>query len=439
MSTINLTISTNDETLAEMCQQYWLMDDDGAFVYTVTQVAETFGIPTNRVNKLVQPACQAVSLTIRCATCTRGYSYSNRAEYYAPSYGVRKNGWTCENCIAQARRKRIEQQEIAAQEKRTFLRSHFDLSKSPLIDPREFSLYDVVYYVSLVRAGAVKDMSYIQPTATLIPRLSPSPDLDKLILDHLYKLGFITIHPESRLDAFAISGNTVRFDSRHVMWVPRVSYARIGVQETIPFFEGLLQLNFWPTSWIEQIPSLGRQIAITECLEYLLHSLSEHHLPFKVGEKTIQVFNLALEYFSVAQIYNFIWRAVQNAASYYLREDVTPQQAANSVVSRIQGSVDRYREAGWEVKPFERSYALPQTVISQVFFNTGLHIGDDGFTLPSNQWSCPEPFAKEVLELRTGNADTHPTSGDMNKRQGEHRSHHVERSKRAKKRKKRKR
>lgn len=145
--------------------------------------------------------------------------------------------------------------------------------------------------------GASEDFSCINPVYTFTSRLTPSDEFDTKVLIHLYQTGLIAIHPESRLDAFSINNDEVRYSPRNVTWAPLVAFERGAIREAIEFLEHVFQAGFWREEWRKEVQSMGRRIALEECLEYLIYSVNEHHLPLKVGEKTTLVLNLALEFF----------------------------------------------------------------------------------------------------------------------------------------------
>ncbi|MEL7436482.1 MAG: hypothetical protein AAFN11_21255, partial [Chloroflexota bacterium] len=62
-----------------------------------------------------------------------------------------------------------------------------------------------------------------------------------------------------------------------------------------------------------------------------------------------------------------------------VRKQTTKQHAANTVVGSIQRQSERAKAEGWEIKPYNRNYNSPQSIVSEVFFNVVLQIGDGGF------------------------------------------------------------
>ena len=443
MDAINLNVLTDDGVLSTSCVRYWEITDQGEFVYTVSTIASELGVPANKASKIIGEACQAFSSTIKCRGCGQEYVYTNRSDYLNRNRSSTSYPWTCQKCLQKQQQIRQEQQQIQVQKMRSLVREQLNPNKLFIVHPDSLSLYDAVYYLSVIRSGSSEDFSFINPINNFTAKLSPSHDFDKDILLHLRNRKLISIHHESDIDAFFINSDTneVHFYPEKVKWIPLVAYERGRVREAIELLELVFQQGLWTHSWKEDFQILGRKIAIQECGEYLKYCLDEHHLPFKVGEKTIMALDLALDYFSVAQIYNFIWSAARNAAAFYQRQkgNVTSQHAANTVVRRIQDSVERSRDEQWEVKPFGRSYALPRTMISQVFFSTALHISDGGFTTPPNKWTYPElqPIRGSSSLPKFIDEGNSLIETDNGIKTLTNRSNHIEQSRRAKKRKKR--
>ena len=133
---------------------------------------------------------------------------------------------------------------------------------------------------------------------------------------------------------------------------------------------------------IKQTPSfieLCKEVQLNECLSYLKAVLEDHKLSLLPGEKTQLVLSQCLEKFSVAQVYNFIWRAARDAAAYYMRSSIPKRQAANSVVGAIARNMEQSLANSWDVKSFNRNYNFPQSSLSRVIFNTILGTNDGGF------------------------------------------------------------
>jgi hypothetical protein len=110
----------------------------------------------------------------------------------------------------------------------------------------------------------------------------------------------------------------------------------------------------------------------------------EHLFEFTPGEKTTQYLEFALQHFSTGQVYNIIWRAVKDAAAFYMRGDVSKKHAANVAVSAIQRSAERAIAENWDLKPYRRNYKTTQSIVSEVFYNFASMLGDAGFETAPN-------------------------------------------------------
>jgi hypothetical protein len=99
---------------------------------------------------------------------------------------------------------------------------------------------------------------------------------------------------------------------------------------------------------------------------------------------TIQ--NLLLD-FSVAQCFAFIYRAAVGANDYRDRERVSRQQAANSMVTRMQRAGDRARAEHWDVTGYGRPKGLPRSQWSHTLHDVFMKTGQAGF------YECIEKLA----------------------------------------------
>ncbi|HZJ93508.1 MAG TPA: hypothetical protein VFD09_10565 [Thiopseudomonas sp.] len=130
---------------------------------------------------------------------------------------------------------------------------------------------------------------------------------------------------------------------------------------------------------------LCKEIQLQECLAFLKVKLEEHQFDFSPGEKTQHTLRQCLKKFSVAQTYNFLWRAARDAAAYYMRSYVSKRQAANTVVRSISRSLEQALANDWNVTAFSRNYDLPQSSLSHIVFNVLLGTDDGGFKQPLHE------------------------------------------------------
>jgi hypothetical protein len=199
----------------------------------------------------------------------------------------------------------------------------------------------------------------------------------------------IAPHPGSSLDAFGWEAEEpTRFLLDKVYWlVPNE-----GIAQQLDYLETRLEQACMDTRCAPEIHDLWLEIGIEEVLEYLDCALRDHRLDFTPGDKTRLVITSALEWFSVGQIFTFVWRAAKDAAAYYARGNVDKRRAANTVVGSIQRQAERAHAEGWPVRQAWRDRRCPQSELSRLF-STRLLSSEDA-TLKMR----PQPLLKRSPE-----------------------------------------
>jgi tetratricopeptide (TPR) repeat protein len=252
------------------------------------------------------------------------------------------------------------------------------------------SLREAVYFLSLIRFAGTEDPRSIAPISSVEGTyLSPAGRLDEEIVRSLYKAGLIFPRSDSPLDAFVEEGKEggLAFYLMQVLW--SVGGDGTEARERLVTLENLFREGTWPEAWREQWLPLAQQIALEECLAYLVVSLEEHGLPFSPGDKTRVLLNRLLADFAPAQVYSFIWRSARDAAALTQRTQITRPHAANTAISFIQSSAERALVEGWNVKYYRRDRRVPESILSQFFYNTVLRSGGRGLNEPPAKLAPP--------------------------------------------------
>jgi hypothetical protein len=235
--------------------------------------------------------------------------------------------------------------------------------------------------LALIRYSASEDLSYLNEfEANKIDVFSPDYDYSLKIIEELYRARLIAINPISDLDTIELVE-----EGRFSFYLNRVKWLLPLQNDVHPskFIEELeakiSSMKYVETSY-DDVLALCKEISLKECLTYLEFVLAEHQLNFTPGEKTMLIINKALQNFSVAQMYNFIWRAGKDAAAFYLRSATSKKHAANIIPGNIERQIDRALANNWDITAFRRNYDIPQSTVSRVLFNSLLHTDDGGFS-----------------------------------------------------------
>ena len=135
---------------------------------------------------------------------------------------------------------------------------------------------------------------------------------------------------------------------------------------------------------MQEALELWKEIAVAECIEYLLYQLERIKFKFSPGEKTYATFSIILKDFSVSQVFGIIWRSVADCSERYLEGNISKKRTANGVIGACERFAERAKLNGWDLTPYSRVKAHPQSALSQFYFNRDLGIGEMGFNVPPN-------------------------------------------------------
>lgn len=276
----------------------------------------------------------------------------------------------CLNC----QRKRSEQYELRVQK--------ISESYSDEVAPQvyyEMSFLSKVYLGSLFLAFGDENSLTINPRlATSKFKLTPSTSLDSDIYHSLLESRVISVNPKSPVDAFNVDSSQFPSD----FCVDKVIY-NINVLDTVS--NNLIDVMINPSLDLRNASDvaldLWYEIAINECLEYLIYQLKAVKFDFQPGEKTVSVIRDMLSFLSVSQIYFVIYNSIAYwCRNYFAGYYDGVQHATNSIVYLIHKRAENIRRNNWSCFEYKRLCDLPQSALSSYFFNKVLKIGDKGFT-----------------------------------------------------------
>ena len=285
----------------------------------------------------------------------------------------------CEACIERKKREkeiRKEERQIIDNINNNILREDYLYDKDMPIDIEELNIRDKLYISALLRTSLSEDLMDIKSLSSAVLTLAPTEEFREKIISYLRSRKIIIFSPNTPLDSliFNIDGieGCYPFDT--------VFRLNVSQDEDAIKIEKLLHLNIEEDIDEELKLELWLEIGLYECIEFLYARMDEYGLPKShIGEKTISSIKEALKEFSISQVYNFIWGASINASDFYKNSNVSKKHAVNTIAGTILKRSERAIAEHRETKKFGRDWHYPQTVISEVFFNNILKIGDKGF------------------------------------------------------------
>src|SRR5262249_44403776 len=139
---IELDINTEDERLVKLCEQYWAIEEDGRFTYSVSAIAREANLSAHEINKIVYANCDAYTLDDICASCGGSRIYTNRSDFTTRRRQFELGReWICDDCKAEereraaaAKREEDEHKQAIVKERYAVKQHEFDLEDLTLRD-----------------------------------------------------------------------------------------------------------------------------------------------------------------------------------------------------------------------------------------------------------------------------------------------------------------
>lgn len=295
----------------------------------------------------------------------------------------------CNYCIAEREkvRKLNEERKVRIlQEKREKIKKVYDLNIVP-VNYSELNFREKVFLGALLRTSLSEDMEVILPLNDAERELAPTIGYIKEILSYLIGRGVISVDSNSSIDAFLDSNEEKDIEFPNVYYITMVKYRIniVGDEEIKNILSKIINPKSFSDADKEDALNIWKEIALEECIEYFEYQMKSVRFDFNIGEKTISIFKDLLENFSVSQIYGIIYKSVANATKYYQESSVSKKQAANSVIGGCQRYAERTMINNWELAKYSKIKELPQSMISEFFFDRVIGVGSLGFNMPPSE------------------------------------------------------
>lgn len=295
----------------------------------------------------------------------------------------------CNYCIAEREkvRKLNEERKVRIlQEKREKIKKVYDLNIVP-VNYSELNFREKVFLGALLRTSLSEDMEVILPLNDAERELAPTIGYIKEILSYLIGRGVVSVDSNSSIDAFLDSNEEKDIEFPNVYYITMVKYRIniVGNEDIKNILSKIINPKSFSDADKEDALNIWKEIALEECIEYFEYQMKSVRFDFNIGEKTIAIFKDLLENFSVSQIYGIIYKSVANATKYYQESSVSKKQAANSVIGGCQRYAERAMINNWELAKYSRIKELPQSMISEFFFDRVIGVGSLGFNMPPSE------------------------------------------------------
>lgn len=241
------------------------------------------------------------------------------------------------------------------------------------VNYEELTASSKIFLAAFLDAGLNDEATKVSGKRILENKLSPTDEFTQLILDRLLADHIILVDPESPVEAFPEDNFPNAYYTYKVNYLINVELKSNGLGSLeYPDRKDIVKHK-------EECLGVWKQIALYECLEYLIGQMQEARFEFNPKEKTKLVINHLIEEYSIGQIWNLIYGSVNNAAAWYQKSNVSKRHAANSAITTLNNRGDRAKAEGWNLRSYHRNYDNKLSQISMVFFDSILQIGREGY------------------------------------------------------------
>lgn len=193
----------------------------------------------------------------------------------------------------------------------------------------------------------------------------------------LYNRNIITISPSSPIEAFYEENFPNKFIMSKVIWLINVNFT----------LNQLVRSDCYSNRYEEEALMLWNEIALAECIEYLMFRMKKVGLDFTPNDKLEKLIQLLLREYSVAQIYAIIWRAVAKTSNQYLKGNISKQHAVNLISYHCEDYVKIVKLNNWIIPTYLKPKELPRNVLSSFFFYKVVKFGKLGWIYPPTKIS----------------------------------------------------
>lgn len=397
-----------------ICERYWLREGDkrSGFIYTCKEIGQDFGFKHQDIPSIVKANAHLVVLNCQCIDC------GTTKICYTRSQLIRLNpiGWRCDDCweALQKRRDqeyleyRIKQNRLAEERRQAtleYINQCRNIQLSSIPSMTELNDVDKLLLAATVESiGAESLKTTVSLRDNLSLPLSPFYKLDKKILNHLFNRNLLILASESNYEYVTINEEQkLEIDFYQATFafaysIEELTKIMLNAKSRKDVSALVADKKF--KSWCEQV-QLG------ECLSYLTTRSRLNDLAPPISDKLSSIFRACLAEYSVSIMHYMIYKAVESAAAYVQKPNITRKHASNSISGNIERVFGKIYSGSWNRNKSFRDASHPQSAMVKVFFDYVFGVEDGGFHYTIDELFSPyrsQRALEQVSYATLGNA-----------------------------------
>lgn len=394
------------ETNKLICERYWLREGDkrSGFIYTCREIGQEFDLRHQDIPSIVKANAHLVVLDCQCIDCGTTKICHTRSQLTQ----LKSDGWQCDDCweALQERREqeyleyRLKQDRLAEERKQADLEyinycRSIQLSSVPSMT--ELNDVDKLLLAATVESiGAENLKTTVSLRDNLSLPLSPFSKLDEEILHHLFDRNLLMLIPASSYEYVTVSEKK-ELEIDFCQAVFEFTYSIEELTKIMTNAKSRKDISALVAD--KQFKSWCEQVQLGECLSYLITRSRLNDLAPPIGDKLISIFRACLAECSVSIMHYIIYKAVESAAAYVQKPNITRKHASNSISGNIERVFGKIYSGSWNRNKSFRDTSHPQSAMAKVFFDYVFGVDDGGFHYTLNELFSPYSFQKALKQV----------------------------------------
>lgn len=327
---------------------------------------------------------------------TVGYCQTCEHKSYQGRYLGYRRQCNCGPCEKEREREQLNKDQIA----RERIREHWQPLTSNAVSYEDLDMREKVYLLSLINAQG--DLNGSKIVSVLERRrdvwLAPTEELEREVLELLYRRRVIVVDPESPLSAF----DTRKVESINlsaVRWLVNVELRGIsfisveGVQRQI-----VKEFSMAPAGYdAHQTKSLVVNILTEQVMRQIHYQCAQYDLFYTAEKKGRDVVASLLVDYSVAVVSYFAYLAAHQAYKYRKNSHVSITQATNVIPRKLHEYGIKARSEAWNLSDKKFLTSDPRSELNKVIFDLVLRAEDGGSYKKVGEYFVPVPVPVPML------------------------------------------
>ena len=374
------------ETNKLICEKYWLRESDkrSSYIYTCKEIGREFGLKHQDIPSIVKANAHLVVLDCQCIECGKTKVCYTRSQLTQ----LKSDSWRCDECweLLQERREKeyleycLEQKRLKEEQKQAtieYINGYRDTQLTEVPPITELNEVDRLLLAATVESlGAENLKTTISLRNNRSLALSPFFGLDEHILRHLFELNLLLLVPEDNYEHVTVNDKReLEIDYHQVNF--DFAYSTDDLTKIVVSAKAKKNIRTLVAN--PHFESLCQKIQLGECLSYLITRAELNNLAPPIGEKLLSLFRVCLAECSVSVMHYIIYKAVENAAAFVQKPNITRKHASNSISGNIERVFSKISSGSWYPNKSYRDASHPQSAMAKVFFDYVFGIEDCGF------------------------------------------------------------